>query len=197
MHFLNYYVLKNVLISTCYRPPGHKVKSFKKHIAHIIDKASKEKKKILLVGDFNINSLDYSINYNVKNFIDFMFSKGVIPLVNRPTRVTKNTATCIDHIYTNSYHDQNILSGIIKNDLSDHFPVFLIYENINATTFPDKVNKQIKIINKSTLNKFKRELSQHDWSLVTSSDNPNQGYEVFERQFQKIYHECFPTKTIK
>ena len=90
-----------------------------------------------------------------------MFSKGVIPLVNRPTRVTKNTATCIDHIYTNSYHDQNILSGIIKNDLSD-FPVFLIYENINATTFPDKVNKQIKIINKSTLNKFKRELSQHD-----------------------------------
>ena len=26
-----------------------------------------------------------------------MFSKGVIPLVNRPTRVTKNTATCIDH----------------------------------------------------------------------------------------------------
>ena len=30
---------KNVLISTCYRPPGHKVKSFKKHIGHIIDKA--------------------------------------------------------------------------------------------------------------------------------------------------------------
>ena len=25
-------------------------------------------------------------------------------------------------------------------------------ENINATTFPDKVKKQIKIINKSTLN---------------------------------------------
>ena len=60
---------KNVLISTCYRPPGHKVKSFKKHIAHIIDKASKEKKKILLVGDFNINSLDYSINSNVKTLL--------------------------------------------------------------------------------------------------------------------------------
>ena len=48
-----------------------------------------------------------------------MFSKEVIPLVTRPTRVTKYTATCIDHIYTNSYHDQNILSGIIKNDLSE------------------------------------------------------------------------------
>ena len=57
--------------------------------------------------------------------------------------------------------------------------------------------KQIKIINKFNFNKFKCELSQYDWSLVTSSYNPNQGYEILERQFQTIYNDRFPTKTIK
>ena len=44
------------------------------------------------------------------------FSKGCLPVINRPTRVTKNTASCIDHIYITSYFTENISTGIIKND---------------------------------------------------------------------------------
>ena len=48
----------------------------------------------------------------------------MIPIINKPTRVTRNTATPIDHIITNT-----VISGIqhrsviIKNDISDHFPI--------------------------------------------------------------------------
>ena len=48
----------------------------------------------------------------------------MIPTINKPTRVTRNTVTAIDHIITNT-----VINGIehrydiIKTDISDHFPI--------------------------------------------------------------------------
>ena len=37
-----------------------------------------------------------------------------------------NNATMIDHINTNNFLNNNMHSRIIKADISDHFPIFLI-----------------------------------------------------------------------
>ena len=94
---------KNIIVSTCYRPPNGKWKEFKQYLNTFFSTFVKEKKKKFFVGDFNINSLDYPKNNQVKRFID---CKGMISVVNKPTIVTKNTASCIDHMYTNSYLTQ-------------------------------------------------------------------------------------------
>ena len=117
--------VKNIIVSNCYRPPAAKVSSFEKYITHITDKLIRENKKLFIVGDFNINCLDYTTNSKTKKFMNHMFSKGMLSVVNRPTRVTKTSSSCIDHIYINSYFDRDILSGIIKTDLTDHFPIFI------------------------------------------------------------------------
>ena len=52
-----------------------------------------------------------------------MFQCYMILTINKPTCVTRNTATAIDRIITNTTTGgiQN-RSGIIKTDISDHFP---------------------------------------------------------------------------
>ena len=55
----------------------------------------------------------------------------MIPTTNKPTRVTRNTATAIDHIITNTVVDIQFKSGIIQTDLSDHFPIFALQTNEN------------------------------------------------------------------
>ena len=50
-----------------------------------------------------------------------MFSHNMIPTINRPTRVTRNTATAIDHFITNTAVDTEFKSEIIQTDLSDRF----------------------------------------------------------------------------
>lgn len=55
-------------------------------------------------------------NKKVQNFESQIFQYGVIAAINRPTRVSKNTAT-------KSIFDNNFKSTIIKNDTSDHFPI--------------------------------------------------------------------------
>ena len=68
---------------------------------HIIKNKFQEK-PLYLVNDLNINFLDYSRNTHVRDFLNFVFENGISPVINRPTGVTKSSATIIDHILTNT-----------------------------------------------------------------------------------------------
>ena len=53
-----------------------------------------------------------------------MESFGLHKIFNVPTRVTDQSATLIDHIYSNNY--AKILTTVVPNrGLSDNFPVFV------------------------------------------------------------------------
>ena len=53
-----------------------------------------------------------------------MFRCGMVPVINKPTCVTRYTVTAIDHISTNSIINTEI--NIIKTDVSDHFPILFV-----------------------------------------------------------------------
>ena len=63
-----------------------------------------------------------------------MFRHGLIPTINKPTRVTRSTATAIDHIITNSVINAEFKTGIIKTDISNHFPIFFKFKCVVKST---------------------------------------------------------------
>ena len=87
----------NVIVNAIYRPPNGDKKDFHKFFKTLISKCNQ---KLFLIGDFNINILEYSTNTFVQKFFDSAFQKGIIPLINKPTRITRTTATAIDNILT-------------------------------------------------------------------------------------------------
>ena len=52
-----------------------------------------------------------------------MFQFGLVPTINKPTSVTNQTISAIDHIITNSIYNNDFKTGIIKADISDNFPI--------------------------------------------------------------------------
>ena len=52
-----------------------------------------------------------------------LYSYGVFPQINKPTRVTSFSSTIIDNVFTNVL-SMNAKSGILSNDISDHLPNF-------------------------------------------------------------------------
>ena len=82
-----------------------------------------------MAGDLNINSFDYDNNALVKSFSNLIFLSGFLPLIQRATKVTKTKVTAIDHIITDAIFESTMHSGIIKANISDHFPTFTILEN--------------------------------------------------------------------
>ena len=74
----------------------------------------------MFAGDFNMNVLDYELNRKVKSFFDLMYQRNLIPIMNKPTRVGKNSATAIDHIITN-YINLRLQNSYFKNRLDRSF----------------------------------------------------------------------------
>ena len=89
-------------------------------------------KDITLAGVFNINLLVFDANKKVQYFVNLMFRFGMIPTINKPTHVTRQTTSTIDHIMTNSIMHTGFKSEIIKTGISNHFPIFFYYKYITV-----------------------------------------------------------------
>ena len=116
-------------------------------------------------------------------------NNGFVPVLKKPTRVAKNTATAIDHIITNSLLHRTINTGIIKLDISDHFPIFLITETEKTITLERKVQITKLLINNKTKEKFKNTLHEMKSINVISSKQTNSAYAVFLHKFTSLYNK--------
>lgn len=182
---------RNIIISSIYRQPSGNVKKFKQHLKNHLTDNKLKCKTIYLAGDFNLNLLHHDTNKHVKNFVNTLLQHNLIPTINRPTRITKKTVTLIDNIITNDF--SNISTGVIKSDVSDHFPNYLICEKeIDTSSTVTKIIK--RSINKTTIKKFYKTLSASNWELVTNNDSPEHSYNVFIEIFSRAYNKVFPKK---
>ena len=130
---------KNIILNTIYRLPNGDMKQCETHFKDLFSKNGKNLKNIVHAGDFNINfqTNKTKANENVKDFLSLMLGYNMIPLTNKPTRVTKHSANAIDHIITNSVTGHNdFKSAIIKTGLSDHFPIVFAIKTNETTQRP-------------------------------------------------------------
>ena len=64
---------KNMMADCIYKHPKKTIPNFlDNHLLHLLEKLSHENKQILIMGDFNINLLNYD-DKNSANFLDAMF----------------------------------------------------------------------------------------------------------------------------
>ena len=60
-------------------------------------------KAIYIVGNTNLNLIDCETKIKVKNYLNLLFKKNVILVINKPARVSRNNAAIIDHINRNLF----------------------------------------------------------------------------------------------
>ena len=92
---------KSFLLSTIYRPPdGSKYlfKNFNTLLNDILNVISSKRKECIIMGDTNINYLDKNNHNDIK---DIFMLNGYKKLVTKATRITEDSKTLIDTIFTN------------------------------------------------------------------------------------------------
>ena len=116
---------KNIVIGVIYRPSGTEINLFNKVFKKILIIIQKENKFCYSSGDYNLNILNSENHTQTADFVDLLYSSSYIILITRPTRITQNTATLIDNVFTNNFQNlNNTFQGILVTDLSDHSPIF-------------------------------------------------------------------------
>ena len=182
---------KNIRVSCIYRTPGTNIDTFREWIEGTF--AKQNNKVVFICGDFNIDLINPYKHNTTDDFISSMYSMSLFPKITRPTRITLNSATLIDNIYTNELEDK-ITGGILINDISDHLPVFIIY-NYNHTNRKKNNQKEYRRMKSGeAINIFRNELLVQNWEVVYQENNVDNAYEIFLNVFKHLYDKCCPIK---
>ena len=124
-----------------------------------------------------------------------MYSNGFLPLINKPTRITNDTATIIDHIFKNDIDRcSNIFNGILINDISDHLPIFVVC-NQSVSRMDAKVSQYIRQTSEDNIARFNSELQNQNWDSVLSS-SVNVAYNNFVNIFTSLLNKCCPVQKV-
>ena len=123
-----------------------------------------------------------------------MFSFHQVPLINKPTRITANSITLIDNIFTNKI-DSNYFQGIFYTDISDHFPIFCINKNV-PVKFKEHTAPKRDLSDKN-VNAFIQNLQNTDWNKILGINDAQQSYSLFQKEFSTQYEKSFPIKLRK
>ena len=91
----------NIIVGCVYKHSNMNVSGFNFLINQPLDKISKEQKQIFLLGDFNINLLNYNEHQPTNEFLDSLVSNSIIPYILQPTRLTSYSKTLTDNIVLN------------------------------------------------------------------------------------------------
>ena len=181
---------KNLLVGVVYRPPNGDVNEFIEELSNTLSSPLSRNKKIIIMGDFNINLLSYDHDNSVNNFVDTLSTFSLIPLINKPTRVADNSQTLIDNIFTNLHPIPT--AGVIVADISDHFPIFARTSLALRSSCTESYDKLTRKFTQGNIAKFKRELETVEWNEVLCETEVDKSFDKFMDIMVLSYDRCFP-----
>lgn len=146
----------NLKVSAIYKPPTYSNNEFLKYLENIMNKHPKNH---IIVGDMNLNLLDYNSN-NVQNYKNLLTLNNFKIINNiaeeNATRVTDCTKTLIDHVVADN--SIGICGSVIAEDnpLSDHKRLIFAMKT-QIRKYKPKIKSEIKILNHEKFRSLFRE----------------------------------------
>jgi exonuclease III len=189
---LKYPNSKPILFCYIYRPPSSKA-DWLTDFTNCLEQFETENKECIVFGDFNFDLLKDS-GYP-KAWADHMLSFNFTQLVTKPTRVSANSKTLIDHVFTN--RPQNITeTNIPSYSVSDHYPICFTRKHMPSYS-KGPVHKCITYRSLKYFNDedFRQDLLQQQWSALDFCSCSDNGFEYFITLFKAVLDRHAPLKT--
>ena len=193
---------KDLIIAAVYRPPNiQNYDIFESELGKLLRLVDKNRNELVLTGDFNLDLLKYENHLPTANYLDLVMNHKLLPRIVRPTRIKKQSATLIDHIFTKDGGD-HLTSGIINTEIAgnsgytDHFPVFTILRADVAKR--EKKEYICKTFFTQQDSKARRDrLRQENWNEVLEQDDPNVIYDMIQQKYGHHYNETITIRIQK
>ena len=140
--------------------------------------------------DHNMDFLKNDKNKETEEFIETTLESSLFPIITRPTRITKSTATLIDNITVRRDLYPKSQGAVLIEDLSDHLPCIAILKDIKSLK-----GETIMLTKRDTkpesINKVNFDLQQHDWPAELQSKTASQQLEIFhDKLMDSLNRHC-------
>ena len=158
-----------------------------------LEKLSSSDKAVYLMGDFNIDLLKCEISDYSHNFLLSLQCYSFFPVIDKPTRVYKNSATLIDNIFVNRF-DHKISGGNMVSDISDHYSQFCFIHSLTPKNFTTKC--KIRDYSNFSEECFINDVSETDWNSLMANGSVDKCSSSFYNKLNKLINKHAPFKTL-
>ena len=135
-------------------------------------------------------------NDNSMNFLNIMSSHSFFPVITKPSRMESISFSLLDNIFCRNF--VLFTSGLLISTLSDHFPFFLLYndvfQNVKATNQYRRVVKY-RFVSEERLDALLVALREYDFSHLYHIEDVSRAIAHFERIIMELYTKYCPIKT--
>ena len=184
---------KNIIVGTVFRPPGTNLDKFHRRMEEIIIKILKENKKCYIMGDYNINLMNYDVHAATAEFTDVMYANSFVPLINRQTKITESSATLIDNILATIW--------MVWKMVFNAYWLQILVIILQLFTSMKKVKKNIQenevmaikgTHSSENRNLFHEGLSNMEWNSIYVNNDTQGAFTEFHDKLTTEYNRYFP-----
>ena len=183
---------ERVILCAIYKPPNKTVDKWNSIKEHMQNLCTQNIPNIIVVGDMNEDWLKQSPKPKLHTIYKEL---SLTQHIKTATRISRNSATLIDHMVTNL---QSIVDscGTIPCDLSDHHAIYL---HLNwRQNLIEKQSREIWYYNQGNYTNLNAEYSTQDWNETINIDTMhiNVAYTNFIEKIINIARKHIPTRNI-
>ena len=186
---------KSIIVGEIYRVPNSDQKEFLESYDKIVSIVTQEKKDLIIGTDQNLDLLKSDVDKITKDFLNYNYSKGILPVINKPTRITHTSATLIDNLYINNKYTDSYKSGIIVTDMSDHLPIFAFCGLSKPKTKKEPLIFNCRQMKESNISNMKNSLSEIDWTFLMTK-SAAVCFEAISEEITSALDQFCPIKTV-
>ena len=169
----------NVVVGVIYRMPNTCMEIFNDRMSDIMNIVQRDRTICYFLGDLNIDLLKHENHQSAAALLDSLYSYNVFPLITKPTRVTRESATLIDHVLTNNFDMiSKHVQGILCTSISDHYAIFHIAGNAGITS-TDYISVLKRNFTQNNMTRFTNEMENVDWKFIKNIDDTQTAYSMF------------------
>ena len=126
--------------------------------------------------------------------MELLVSYGLLPQTILPSRITRQTASLIDHVFLYQRRPSDkIIAGNLITDISDHFASVLILKQALVKKI---ATPKIRFFSDKNRARFKEKLGQINWQDLYECRSSNVCAEKFSKNLTKCFDDCFPLKQL-
>ena len=185
---------KIVYVLAFYRPPNANVDLFIEKFAELlllVDSCANS--ELYVCGDFNIDLLELDNSASVQHYMSTCNSLSLLNVITKPTRVTDDTATLLDHIWVTD--PTKTIAGVIVNDISDHFPTFIV----SLDLFKNRQNDgngvvKYRVVNNVTITNMIEYMTAFDLNDIAENNNCDVALSRLNAVIQEAFDTCCPIR---
>ena len=182
----------NTIIGSLYRPPNTDVEKFLVEYNDTLGSISSEKNKEVILGmDHNLDLLKQASHKMTQTFIENTLDHSLLPVITKPTRISRLSATLIDNIIISDKLQLNYTSNILISNLSDHLPCYVEIKEFYAGQKEAAKIKKRKLNNKN-LNKIKLEIGSVAWESLLCDLGASESFATVHNKIMEIIDQIAP-----